>query len=182
MEPFENLMYLFSSSVENRKIVRLNLQEAALLYKTAKKSTGNIVEIGRKYGGSALLLASAAADDQIVYSVDVADNTKVKGNFKLAPESVTKKIRLLKGLSKDVADKWTSPIGLIFIDGDHTYDGVALDIKKWCPFVVKGGYAIFHDVVGTGLGLDKLTNNLVEKKGWKFVESADTMVVLQREI
>lgn len=33
----------------------------------------------------------------------------------------------------------------LFIDGDHTYDGVMRDILCWWPKVKKGGTIIFHD-------------------------------------
>lgn len=179
MELFEDLMYLFSSCVENRGIVRLNLKEAALLYKIAKMTNANIVEIGRKYGGSALLLASAVGPDQKVYSIDIVNHKHLKTHISMAPKSVQDKLVLFTDTSANVAKKWNEIVDLVFIDGDHTYKAVKQDIEMWCPFIKSGGFAVFHDVVGTNLGLDKLTDNLVSK-GWIFVESADTMLVLRK--
>lgn len=34
----------------------------------------------------------------------------------------------------------------IFIDGDHSYEGVSTDIKNWAPKVRKGGVVIGHDI------------------------------------
>lgn len=180
MELFEDLMYLFSSMPENRNIIRLNLREAALLYKIAQKTDGDIVEIGRKYGGSALLLASASKAEQTVFSIDTKTNKKVKISFGLAPDYVVRKIKLIKGDSKAIGKKWNSSVGLVFIDGDHSFEGVKSDIKYWLPKINIGGYAAFHDVVGTVLGLEVLIDDL-KTKGWLEVGSADTMVVLQRE-
>lgn len=36
-------------------------------------------------------------------------------------------------------------LDFVFIDGDHSYDGVKLDIKLWLPKVKKGGWIGFHD-------------------------------------
>ena len=35
---------------------------------------------------------------------------------------------------------------MIFIDGDHTYNGVSRDIANWTPKVKKGGYVCGHDI------------------------------------
>lgn len=36
-------------------------------------------------------------------------------------------------------------IDLIFVDGDHSYEGCKADIEAWLPFVRKGGVMAFHD-------------------------------------
>lgn len=38
-------------------------------------------------------------------------------------------------------------LDFLFIDGDHTYDGVEKDWKMYSPFVKKGGIIAFHDTV-----------------------------------
>jgi len=35
----------------------------------------------------------------------------------------------------------------LFIDGDHTYEGVKQDWEDYSPFLKKGGIAVFHDTV-----------------------------------
>lgn len=35
---------------------------------------------------------------------------------------------------------------LVFIDADHTYEGVTQDIKDWMPKLKKGGYLFGHDI------------------------------------
>ncbi len=36
---------------------------------------------------------------------------------------------------------------LLFIDGDHTYEGVKKDFDMYSPLVKKGGIVAFHDIV-----------------------------------
>ncbi len=36
-------------------------------------------------------------------------------------------------------------IDLIFVDGDHSYEGCKADIETWLPFMKKGGVMAFHD-------------------------------------
>jgi hypothetical protein len=38
----------------------------------------------------------------------------------------------------------------IYIDGDHSYEGVKLDYSLFWPRLNKGGFMVFHDVVAKG--------------------------------
>lgn len=38
------------------------------------------------------------------------------------------------------------PVDLLFIDGDHSYDGVQRDVMAYLPLVRPGGYVALHDV------------------------------------
>jgi predicted O-methyltransferase YrrM len=38
-------------------------------------------------------------------------------------------------------------LDVLFIDGDHTYDGVKADYQMYRPLVRKGGLIAFHDIV-----------------------------------
>ncbi|MGB7434412.1 MAG: class I SAM-dependent methyltransferase, partial [Candidatus Acidiferrum sp.] len=40
------------------------------------------------------------------------------------------------------------PIDLLFIDGDHTYDGVKQDWQLYSPLVRPAGLIVFHDIAG----------------------------------
>lgn len=43
------------------------------------------------------------------------------------------------------AKLWSKPISVLFIDGDHSYEGVQKDHNSWTPFVKKGGTILYHD-------------------------------------
>lgn len=39
------------------------------------------------------------------------------------------------------------PLDLLFLDGDHTYEGVKQDFQLYSPLVRSGGLVAFHDIV-----------------------------------
>src|SRR6202021_3047068 len=53
------------------------------------------------------------------------------------PETLDRVERLL------TSDK----LDYLFIDGDHTYDGVKRDFEMYSPLVRSGGMIAFHDIV-----------------------------------
>ena len=50
------------------------------------------------------------------------------------------------GESPVVARHWTTPIGLLFIDGGHGDEPARLDYEGWVPHVAPGGTLAIHDV------------------------------------
>lgn len=50
------------------------------------------------------------------------------------------------GDSPVIAKHWTTPLGLVFIDGAHSEEHVRADYEGWAPKLVAGGLLVFHDV------------------------------------
>jgi predicted O-methyltransferase YrrM len=50
------------------------------------------------------------------------------------------------GDSARVAGVWSTPLGLVFIDGSHTEEAAQRDYDSWAPKVVPGGLLVIHDV------------------------------------
>lgn len=42
---------------------------------------------------------------------------------------------------------WDKPIDILFIDGDHSYEGCKSDYDKYVPFVKDGGLVYMHDIL-----------------------------------
>jgi predicted O-methyltransferase YrrM len=42
------------------------------------------------------------------------------------------------------------PLELLFVDGDHSYEGARADYRRWGAFVRPGGHLLFHDAVDSG--------------------------------
>ena len=171
---FEDIIWLFTSNKKTRGIIRLNIAEGALLYKYCrKKSNSVLLEIGRKYGGSTTLMASALKNGHL-YSIDIIMHDCVSQYVKEFKNNIT----FITADTKDI--KWDKPVDLVFIDGDHSYKGVQNDIIKFLPYINKNGYAIFHDIIGKKSILQPLINQLT-KHNWYEVDKADSMLVIQKK-
>jgi MMP 1-O-methyltransferase len=50
------------------------------------------------------------------------------------------------GHSSTVAGLWSTPLGLVFIDGGHTEEAARRDYECWAPHLLPGGLLAIHDV------------------------------------
>jgi len=48
--------------------------------------------------------------------------------------------------SKVVARSWGTPLGLVFIDGGHTFAAALTDYNCWVSHLLPGGYLLIHDI------------------------------------
>ena len=130
--------------------------ERLLLYKLtlSLESNSTIVEIGSYLGASSCFLGCAAKNrGHKVYCVDTWQNDAMTEGqkdtfiqFMENTKDVSNFIYPLRGKSTEVANIFTETIGLIFIDGDHSYEGVKADVKSWLPKLKDGGIVVFHDI------------------------------------
>jgi len=65
---------------------------------------------------------------------------------------------------------WSDPIHLLFVDGGHEFETVLGDIMLYCPYVVSGGVAVFHD---TGESEVRGALSLIQETGDWSKESAE---------
>jgi predicted O-methyltransferase YrrM len=63
----------------------------------------------------------------------------------LAAAGVEHRVEIIRSTSTEAAKGWSRPIDLLFIDGDHSYEGVKNDWNLFHPFVRPGGVVLFHD-------------------------------------
>jgi predicted O-methyltransferase YrrM len=156
---FEDLAFLFSSNQLNHGVASLQIDEAALLYRLARDAQdGPFVEIGRFKGGSTLIVSSAlpAGVELWSYDLHVALRPDMPGEAldaelrdALARYGVEGKVHLVVGDSRKVAFP-SDRLELLFIDGDHSYEGARADYERWSPLVRPGGHLLFHDAVDAG--------------------------------
>jgi predicted O-methyltransferase YrrM len=66
-------------------------------------------------------------------------------------EAYKEVIEIHRGTSVEVARQWSRPIDVLFIDGDHSYEGCRADLEAWLPFVQPGGWIAFHDSSEAGV-------------------------------
>jgi predicted O-methyltransferase YrrM len=53
---------------------------------------------------------------------------------------------LAVGRSAAVARLWTAPLGLLFIDGGHSFEEARTDYEAWTPKLAPGGILAIHDL------------------------------------
>ncbi len=51
------------------------------------------------------------------------------------------------GDSQTIASHWTTPLGLVFIDGAHSEEPAMGDFEAWAPKLEPGGLLAIHDVL-----------------------------------
>jgi MMP 1-O-methyltransferase len=147
--------------------------EGLALYAAAHRAaaSGPILEIGTYCGKSTIYLAAAArARGGVVVTIDhhrgseehqpgweyhdpdLVDPTV--GRIDTLPlmrrtlhaADVEDTVIAIVGRSAAVARLWSTPLGLLFIDGGHTEQAAQVDYESWSPHVAVGGLFAIHDV------------------------------------
>ncbi len=119
-----------------------------------------VIEIGTAMGGTLFLFCRVADKDATIISIDLPGGMFGGGyywwriplykRFTLPKQ----KLHLLRAdsHSEETLDKVMNILGgkkadFLFIDGDHSYDGVRMDFEMFSPLVKEGGIIAFHDIV-----------------------------------
>lgn len=138
----------------------LTRDEFEFLYHLARCNPGKgvIVEIGSRKGKSTIALARGAAsvDGEKVFAIDPHEPIPEEGydeysekefvdNLKSA--GVEANVVPLVMKSENAAKGWDKRLRLLWIDGDHRYDAVALDFALWEPHLITGGIIAMHDTI-----------------------------------
>ena len=124
-------------------------EEQAYLLQLAQAvpDEGQIVEIGDDWGMSASLFCKGAKPGVKIATVDIFPNDRLASfRANLAEAGFAGRSEQIQGDSETAGKMWEQgAIDLLFIDGDHAYEGVKRDIGAWIRFVPVGGIVIFHD-------------------------------------
>lgn len=117
-----------------------------------------VVEIGTAKGGTLFLLAQVAAPDSTIVSVDLPGG-QFGGGY-LDQRAIVyrefarpgQRLELLRADSHDSAthkavSDHVADVDVLFIDGDHSLEGVRRDFDDYTPLVRKGGLVALHDIV-----------------------------------
>lgn len=131
---------------------------------------GPLLEIGSYCGKSAIYLGAAARErGTVLFSIDHHRGNEEQqpgeefhderfvdeqGHVDTLPvfrqtidsAGLTDVVVAMVGLSKTIADAWSSSLGLVFIDGGHSEGAATDDYEGWAPHVAPGGLLAIHDV------------------------------------
>ncbi|WFO75988.1 class I SAM-dependent methyltransferase [Desulfurococcaceae archaeon MEX13E-LK6-19] len=126
----------------------------------AKLRPRYVMEIGTANGGTLFLWCMLASDDATIISVDLPG-----GNFGggyprwriplyKSFRKVSQKLYLIRADSHDIRTLEIvknvlrgNKLDFLFIDGDHTYEGVKKDFNMYVPLVRDNGIIALHDIV-----------------------------------
>lgn len=112
-----------------------------------------VCELGTQFGGNNLIMSRVLAPEQVI-GVDL--QIRNRGTLRLVaprgqrvtylngsttdPKTLARVERLLGG----------EPLDLLFIDGDHSFEGVRSDFLTYRHLVRPGGLIAFHDIQSDG--------------------------------
>lgn len=154
-----NQAQLFSTIRHLPSKSAVNKVEGIELFELARRvpKGGVIVEIGSCTGISTCYLAAGSPMSSSIFCIDLW--TLGEGITALASPAIEAtfhanikamgyegRVTAIKQFSDKAANDWGNiPIDLLFIDGDHSYEGVKSDWNHWSRFLKPGGTVIFHD-------------------------------------
>jgi predicted O-methyltransferase YrrM len=166
--------------------------ERALLSELAAEAR-IIVEIGAFEGVSTRLMRDAMPCDAHLYAVDpfIANRYGFcvqHAIFQREVRSPNGRVILMRQLSHEAITSWHKPIDLLFLDADHSFDGVTRDFREWGRHVRPGGVILVHTSqqspakpVPTSCGPYRLVHEVVpHETGYRVARVVDSTTVVAR--
>lgn len=110
-----------------------------------------VCEIGTANGGTNFLLSQALPSVRLMIGVDLYVKNRLQLYYFSKP---SQQLIFINGSSyapstiekvrRNLAER---TIDILFIDGDHNYEGVKQDFFSYRPLVRDGGLIVFHDII-----------------------------------
>lgn len=154
-----------------------------------------IVEIGVFEGYTTRFLAERADNDAVIFGVDpfFAGRLGICWGERIARKYNVRhlasgKLRLVMKFSTEVDGDVPAPVDLVFIDGDHSLDGITKDWAYWSERLKPGGIIALHDTLltpekppGYSLGsIEYFRNHIRHDTRFELVKQQDSMSVLRK--
>lgn len=170
-----------------------NEQEIIAQYAKGSKCA---IEIGVYEGVNTINIASTMHSDGLLYAIDPFFKGKLGICYyeKIAKKMVanhhlTHKVKFITALSSDAAPLVPNEIDFIFIDGDHSVEGIKKDWELYAPKIVKGGVILLHDTrvpahdpSVSQLGSYQYFEAVIKMdERFEIVDTVDSLTVLQKK-
>lgn len=148
----------------------LEEREGICLYLLARRAAtiGNVVEIGAYKGRSTWYLARALEDEASPYRV-VSIDPHLSGSAEhyrqtIERTGIASRVDARTAFSYDLVEDFDESIGLLWIDGDHSYEAVRADFEQWFPLLAEGGFVALHDTVGQRVGPTRVVRRMLTRR------------------
>ena len=139
--------------------IQLRSELIAMLDAVRRQKPKTVLEIGTAHGGTLFLLCLASDKNGTILSIDLPGG-EFGGGYPVwktplyrAFGRIGQRIHLLRANShaqetslKIQAILAGQTVDFLFIDADHTYEGVRRDFELYAPLVTPGGMIGFHDI------------------------------------
>jgi hypothetical protein len=172
----------------------ISLDEAALLFELAHNvREGAIVEVGSYRGRStaALALGARSGGQAAVFAIEPHEAVKGVLGGTFGPEDRAwfyrmmlrtrcyREVRLVNLSSHEVVPGWQHGVGLLWIDGDHTIDGVRRDLNSWRRHLLPGAIVAFDDCDQPSLGPAVVVSEELDARRMTLVKQTGKMTVVR---
>ena len=172
-----------------------NRERAALAARASGRA--RVVEIGVWHGVTTSVLRRAMAPDGTLWAIDPFPAGRL--GFSLQQPIARSEVnRVRNGLvrwvrmtgeaaAKLYREEKGPPVEMVFIDGDHSYDGLSRDWHAWSPLTANGGVVCLHDSRSTpdrpidSAGSVVATSEIVLKDpAFELVEEVDSLTIVRK--
>jgi predicted O-methyltransferase YrrM len=173
-------------------------EEASLLAELAR-GQDTVVEIGVYEGSSAIVLCRTLSSDADLHLIDPFTDESgwaLPAGWGASASATRRVVERAAGRggprlhwhverSQDVGARWSEPVDIVFIDGDHSPEGVLDDWNAWHLHVRPGGAMAFHDAKEPDSGptgvVDDLFRGPAALPGWKITHEVGSIVAVTRD-
>jgi predicted O-methyltransferase YrrM len=134
--------------------IQVESEFARLLALIESERPRAVLEIGTAKGGTLFLFTRVAADDAILVTIDLDGQPfpAISPRALLCRTFARSEQCVVPLFGSDSHDPQTRALGgrrldFLFIDGDHSAEGVRADFDLYTPLVRSGGLVALHDIV-----------------------------------
>ena len=143
-----------------------------------------VINIGAQSGCSTIAMLRGGRDieDFYLYSIDIRPQPEEMEYALDCGLADPQRFGQICQDSKVVGQHWSEDIHLVFIDGDHSYDGCMGDIEAWEPHIVEDGYLVFHDYGYANPSVTQAVDDWFEeavRRGWYKIGRVDISVAFK---
>jgi glycosyltransferase involved in cell wall biosynthesis len=92
-----------------------------------------------------------------------------------------KNVALINLSSETVTPGWKEPVGLLFLDGDHTYEGVRRDFESWEPHLIVNGLIAFDDSTDPKCGPSRLIGEILNNPTFEVVKTVGKITLIRKK-